>query len=95
MNTFMHIIPLKSLKNIKKEPVFTYKLTTVISYPRINIREEVSFQSLNVFNFIADEVKLHSWKVVRSDGEIITEGTSKESLELFYSDFESNVKEVK
>jgi hypothetical protein len=74
--------------------VKTYSLVIDLTYKDNGIRETVCFQSFNVFSYISDEVNINSWKYIRSDGEVLTEGVTLDSLQVFFSDIDENVKKL-
>lgn len=57
--------------------------------------ETVNFQSLNVFNFIADSVTVLRWKHISElDGEkdLLSDGTSLDSMTTYFAHLETNAK---
>jgi len=77
-----------------KKEVKTYSLVIDLTYKDNGVRETVGFQSFNVFSYISDEVNINLWKYIRSDGEVLTEGTTQYSLQLFFNDLEKNILKI-
>jgi len=82
MNTNFHIfeIPLPTIE--KPEP--TKFLRVRMKFKGQEIVETSNFQSLNVFNFIADDVDVLLWEHVQDDGEVLTEGNSVNSMNQYF-----------
>jgi hypothetical protein len=59
--------------------------------------ETVNFQSLNVFNFVADSVTVLRWKHISElDGEkdLLSDGTSLDSMNNYFSELEANARKA-
>lgn len=92
MDTILSVINLDELFAAPKEPEPTYKLSIRVKFKDTGVTETVVFQSLSVFNFIADAVELQRWEHIREDGEIMNEGESLATLEKYLKDFEKSQK---
>lgn len=92
MDTSISLFRLEDLFPASKEPEPTYRLSIRVKFKDTGVTETVSFQSLSVFNFIADAVELVRWEHIRDDGEIMSEGESVATLEKYLKDFEKNKK---
>lgn len=79
---------------VKTKEIKTYRLIIDLTYKENGIRETVGFQSFNVFSYISDEVNINLWKYIRSDGEVLTEGKTLDSLQLFFNDLEKNILKI-
>lgn len=74
----------------------SYVLKVSLTYIENNVYEDVTFRNIDGFDIVKEEVKLHSWRVIVTNGDnaddIVGEGRDVESLEKFYLNFEENVK---
>ena len=75
-----------------QEPEPTYELRVSFTYNESGKYEDVAFQNLGIFEVIKDEVRVHDWRFVRNDGEVIGDGKDIESLYLFYKFLDKNIK---
>lgn len=92
MDSLFSFIRLDDLLPAPQEPEPTYKLSIRVKFKDTGVTETVVFQSLAVFNFIADAVELQLWKHIRDDGEVMSEGESVATLENYLRDFEKSNK---
>lgn len=88
---FLHIFPLDGLFQPQKE-VLTYHLVVELIYKDSGIKETVAFQSLNVFEFISDDVEIVSWRYKCSDGRPLMVGSTLQNLRNYTSNLDKHIK---
>lgn len=90
--------------NIFEIPLFDIPTPQPVQYLEVrvqfkdtNLIETVNFQSLNVFNFVADDVTVLRWKHISElDGskEIEGEGTSFETMSNYFDKLEADARKA-
>lgn len=94
MNGF-HVFDLTSALFETPTPQPEFYIEVRLQFNDSQVVETVNFQSLNVFNFIADSVTVLRWKHVSElDGQkdILTEGASLESMTDYFAALERKAK---
>ncbi len=76
--------------NVKEEPAKpVVNLSVSLTFKENGISETICFKDYSVFKWIENEVFVNKWKITSTLGEeieIVTEGTSLESLKNFIND---------
>lgn len=94
MNGF-HVFDLTSALFETPTPQPEFYLEVRLQFNDSQVVETVNFQSLNVFNFIADSVTVLRWKYISAlddQKEILTEGDSLESMTTYFAELERQEK---